>query len=217
MEEDSKWRSEEEEGEEEKGLMAFPLIAPLPTCIPTLHPCIQPPAPVWSHPGDPGGRAGTNSQPWMGTWMGPQSPRVDDLQTHPGHALTWAEHTRHPHLGCRQCTCAICALGTRWSPKCLLAPAQLLPMLLPQKRGFHSPPQGCARRQGAAMGAATSGCLWECSPPPAFCCQPPAAPWNPRGKRKSPPLPRPPGCPWAALCSCLTPTSLPPALMFVSP
>lgn len=48
MEEDSKWRSEEEEGEEEKGLMAFPLIAPLPTFIPTLHPCIQPPAPVWS-------------------------------------------------------------------------------------------------------------------------------------------------------------------------
>lgn len=35
MEEDSKWRSEEEEGEEEKGLMAFPLIAPLPALIPT--------------------------------------------------------------------------------------------------------------------------------------------------------------------------------------
>lgn len=35
VEEDSKWWSEEEEGEEEKGLMAFPLIAPLPAFIPT--------------------------------------------------------------------------------------------------------------------------------------------------------------------------------------
>lgn len=142
MEEDSKWRSEEEEGEEEKGLMAFPLIAPLPTFIPTLHPCIQPPAPVWSHPGDPGGRAGTDSQPWKGTGVGPQSPRVDDFQTHPGHALAWAEHTRHPHLGYRRCTCATCAPGTRRSPKRLRASAQLLPMLLPQKWGVHSSPQG---------------------------------------------------------------------------
>lgn len=62
MEEDSKWRSEEEEGEEEKGLMAFPLIAPLPPFIPTLHPRIQPPAPAVAQPEGtlwPCGRAGT--------------------------------------------------------------------------------------------------------------------------------------------------------------
>lgn len=48
MEEDSKRLSEEEEGEEEKGLMAFPLIAPLPAPIPTLmapHPVSVPGAP----------------------------------------------------------------------------------------------------------------------------------------------------------------------------
>lgn len=61
MEEDSKWQSEEEEGEEEKGLMAFPLIAPLPTFILTLHPRIQPRVPTWH-----------SLWPWL-TGQGPSS------------------------------------------------------------------------------------------------------------------------------------------------
>lgn len=184
--------------------MAFPLIAPLPTFIPTLHPCIHPPAPGWSHPGDPTGRAGTDSQSWKGTGMGPQSPRAEDLQSHPGRALAWAEHPRHPRLGCGQCTCAICAPGTQRSPQRLQASAQLLPMLLPQKGGSFPTP-GLCQEVEAATGAGASGCLWESSPPAAFCCQPPAAPWNPRGK--SPSLPGPPGCPWAALSPLLTPSA----------
>lgn len=71
MEEDSKWQSEEEEGEEEKGLMAFPLIAPLPTFILTLRPHIQPRAPTWHSqrgPCGPGDRTGTQFPPVDGAW-----------------------------------------------------------------------------------------------------------------------------------------------------
>lgn len=99
MEEDSKWRSEEEEGEEEKGLMAFPLIAPLPTFSPNLHPRIQPPAPTWPSqrgPCGPGGRTRTRFPP-MGKGTGPWSPRAGGLWTHPGHATMQEEHTKHPH------------------------------------------------------------------------------------------------------------------------
>ena len=101
MEEDSEWRSEEEEGEEEKGLMAFPLIAPFPTFIPTFRPRIQPPRPTWPSRRGPcslGGRAGTRFPPMaMGT--GPRSPSAGGLRTHPGHATARAEHAGHPHVG----------------------------------------------------------------------------------------------------------------------
>lgn len=80
MEEDSKWRSEEEEGEEEKGLMAFPLIAPLPTFIRTLHPHIQPPAPAW--PSWRGTLVPRTQFPLHGQGMGLYSLRANGLQTH---------------------------------------------------------------------------------------------------------------------------------------
>lgn len=164
--------------------MAFPLIAPLPTFIPTLHPCIQAPVPVWSHPRDPGGRAGTDSQPWMGT---DGSPRAGDLratlavpwhgQSTPG-TLTWG------------------AGNARCSPKHLLAPAQLLPTPLPPKRGFHSPPQGCARSRGLPWGPEH----------PHVCGGAPLL-QQPLGTLEAgaPQLPRPRGCPWVALCPCSLP------------
>lgn len=191
--------------------MAFPLIAPLPTFIPTLHPCIQPAShssllPSRGYHSDI--RAGTGSQPWVGTgWdHSPQGLTTSRPtlampwhgQSTPG-TLTWGAGNAH-------------VPSVPWGHEDPQNASGYLhnssPCCSHRKRGFHSPPQGCARRWGAAVGAAAPGCLWECSPPPAFCCQPPAAPWNPRGK--IPPLPRPHRRPWAALCPCLTPTSLPP-------
>lgn len=133
MEEDSKWRSEEEEGEEEKGLMAFPLIAPLPTFVPTLHPHSQPHAPTQLSRRGPCG-PGTQFPSTVGAWgwgHGPQglvASRPTLAMSLYGQStlgtLTWGEGDA-------------CVRSVRWGCD---GPQTPPPHPAPTQKGLRSPP-----------------------------------------------------------------------------
>lgn len=195
MEEDSKWRSEEEEGEEEKGLMAFPLIAPLPTFIPTLHPRIQPPAPAWPSRRGPWWR-GWGSFPTHGQgdraavpkgWWPPDPPWPCH---HAGTAY------RAPSLGVMHVR-DLCT-GDTMVPKAPPCPCT-------------SPPRPTSTQDGASF--ATPGAVrgggglpWGPVQPDARGCPvllqlfaaSPQQPLGAKGREEEPPTPETHGCPWAA-------------------
>lgn len=98
-------------------------------------------------------------------------------------------------------------------------PLHISPSCSHAEGGFIHHPQGCAGRRGAAAGASEAQCSGKCSPPTAFCCQPPNSPLELKGEQKSPAggTPHTHQRPTDARGQLRAPAPLPPALSYVSP